>query len=445
MSSTNPKKRKFTIKVNDKGELVGLQIDGKEVAAEFKVLAGYDYPYITYKGFKGASETLWFNMVKGKPKIYLSSAEFDAYNPKAEFIDFVPNNSKAADKAQSLNDAKSGVRAAKPAPAPARAPAADSDKHYRLGAPDEAPFPNPTTPAPSIKPEKDVWTWNKYQGRWGFDGEQLMNDGESGEDYIKRIKRNRSQRIKKAAEPAAPPAPPPGHVPAVKTGTASTKVPAYIKFEYPNMLWYRAKELIRAIPLMKAGKSDDSVNRLLKKEGLRPKDAGVVYGSQALFLLLRDKESLVTGRSNSRTDRKSLLDKYGDAVVADAKEIMKLPEAPPYNTDLGAYKDDEEPAAAPAPAAAPEPKKKFVVKKKPAPPLAPIKGKFAPQKEAIPERDEPLTATAVPARKKFVIKKPEPPARPLSEFEKAKKVGWGLIHHIYRFHKITTDYGHFGI
>ena len=100
---------------------------------------------------------------------------------------------------------------------------------------------------------------------------------------------------------------------------------------------------------------------------------------------------------------------------------------------------------APAAEPAPEPKKKFVVKKKPAPPLAPIKGKFAPQKEAIPERDEPLTATAVPARKKFVIKKPEPPARPLSEFEKAKKVGWGLIHHIYRFHKITTDYGHFGI
>jgi len=106
------------------------------------------------------------------------------------------------------------------------------------------------------------------------------------------------------------------------------------------------------------------------------------------------------------------------------------------------------PAAAPAPAAepAPEPKKKFVIKKKAAPPLAPIKGKFAPQLEAIPERDEPLTPTAVPARKKFVIKKkPEPPARPLSEFEKAKKVGWGLIHHIYRFHKITTDYGHFGV
>jgi len=280
----NPKNRKFTIKVNDKGEPVGLQIDGKEVATKTRPLPGYyDLLLVEYKGFRGADETLRFKMVKGKPIIDAGSSEIIIYKPKPEFIEFVPSDSKAADKAKYLNDAiKPIVKAPKPAPAPARAPAADNDKTYRLGESPEPfakipPLPSHFTPLP---PEMGEWFWNKYHGYWQVEGEQPINDGESVADYIKRIKRNRSQRTKKAS------------------------------------------------------------------------------------------------------------------------------------------------AAAPA-----------------APPLAPIKGKFAPQLEEIPERDEPLIPTAVPARKKFITKKMlQPPTRPLSEFEKAKKIGWGLIHHIYRFHKITEDY-----
>jgi hypothetical protein len=219
------------------------------------------------------------------------------------------------------------------------------------------------------------------------------------------------------------------------------KVPTWVKFLYPHDVWLRAKELIKAIPLMKAGKSDESVNRLLKKEGLRKKDAGTVRGADILYGILAYKRLLMTGiqdqtynmdqtylpgrKEAKLADRKSLLDTYGDAVVADAKEIMKLPEAPPYNYGLNAYKDDPEPAPAPAPA----------------PVLAPMKGKSAPQKEEIPERGEPMTASEINARKKFIIKRKLEPVKPLSDFEKTKKKAWDIIHQVYALHNYTANYG----
>jgi hypothetical protein len=332
---TTPTKRQFTIVVNDKGEPVGLQIDGEVVATKIRPLPGYDLLLVEYKGFRGADETLRFKMVKGKPKIDVASAEFNLYSPKPEFIDFIPNNSKAADKAQYLNDAIS-------------VKGSYSVVEYVYDA------------------KKNTI---KLYDNGTLTSEVPASEAEGGE----------------------------------KAASSKALHPVYVKPEMGKVynVWV----------------SSSAPKKL--------RDAYEAYKSKI-------KEHTTTTRDSRGLMRE--VTHFTDEGKADA-----------WNAVMGGV---PAPAAAPAAAAepAPEPKKKFVIKKKAAPPLAPIKGKFAPQLEAIPERDEPLTPTAVPARKKFVIKKkPEPPARPLSEFEKAKKVGWGLIHHIYRFHKITTDYGHFGV
>jgi hypothetical protein len=114
---------------------------------------------------------------------------------------------------------------------------------------------------------------------------------------------------------------------------------------------------------------------------------------------------------------------------------------------LNAYKDDPEPAPAPetapapAPETAPEPKKKFIPRKKPEPVLALMKDKSAPQKEEIPERQEDMTASEINARKKFIPRRPEPAVKSLTEFEKAKKKAWDVIHHVYALHTYPANYG----
>ena len=298
---------------------------------------------------------------------------------------------------------KHRLRHGTPAPAPAPQPA-----------PQPAPLPQPP-PQPNPNPAPNPPTRARATAR---------KPGETDEQYAKRMRVNQLDRERKARlrnpqptpaptppQPAPRPTPPPPPKP-VRKGlnvvnilkklkvkgflrqailnrrakkekprlviSEKPKVSKWLTYYYPYTVWNHAKELIRAIPLHKAGKSETSINTTLKKEGLRKKDSGVVYGTNELYSILALKRQMMTGvhsRTYAQTgstsaeareaDKKELMDTYGDAVVADAKEIMKRPQ-PPFSHNVGYYKDEPEPEPKPEPKPTPAPTpapKKFVIVK----------------------------------------------------------------------------------
>ena len=273
--------------------------------------------------------------------------------------------------------------------------------------PQPAPLPQPTPqPAPPPNPPPQP-TRARATAR---------KPGETDEQYAKRMRVNQLDRERKhrlrnpqptpapqPPQPAPPQPPPPPPKPVrkglnvanilkklkvkgflrkaimtrrVKKAEPKVKQSKYALAHYPYTLWHHGKELLRAIPLHKAGRSYEYINGVLKREKLRPHSAGAVYGTHQLLAILDEKRLLTTGIQNRRLYEgtkaekeaygKELIDEYGDAVMADAREILKLPEAPPFSHNIGAY-DEPEPAPAPAPPApkpapTPAPKKFSLVK-----------------------------------------------------------------------------------